>query len=517
MYRRKKRRTAKKYPVAVIATMTLLLVISSISWFFLRTKQQKQLAYSNNILSSCDSLEKELQNYGTDNLEIRDKGKLESGGSLPGTVTNASTEKYRFTPKQDQKLEYKTNDSIQVCVYDNKNRLVKDNLLQASLKHSIFIITEEKKQNYNLQFNPKVIDQETALKPDNSLEIKEENHQDANPTPEVNISDNFPKPIPPEEKEILGENIHYNIQRQPNLKKSQQLQLVVDNLLTLCQDNELPISNVSITLIDVNQNTIAQHKGDVLRYPASVVKLFWLVILYSYVEEGKINLDSQLASEINKMMAKSDNEAASFIIDKITQTQSGRVISSNQFYKWYLKRNQLNDFFRTADYSNLNITQKTFPIPVLKEYGKRPKGRDLKMRHLEGRDENNPIRNKLTTWHAARLMYEIVNNQEISPQYSQKIQSHLERDLNPQAWKNIDPRFEFNPVRAFFGESLPTNIRFLSKAGWTSSTRQEVAYIETSDQKTKYILAIFVEDQAYAKNWDIFPKLSKSAFQQMTQ
>lgn len=517
MYRRKRRRTTKKYPVAVIVTMILLLVISSISWFVLRAKQQKQLAYSNNILSSCDNLEQGLQSYETENIKIREKGRLNSESSLTGRVTNANTEKYRFTPKEDRKLEYKTDDSIQVCVYDDQNRLVKDNLLQASLEHSIFIITEEDEQNYNLQFNPKVIDQETALNPDNSLEIKEENHQDANPTPEVNISDNFPKPIPPEETETLGENIHYNIQRQPNLKKSQKLQLVVDNLLTLCQANQLPISNVSITLIDVNQNTIAQNKGDVLRYPASVVKLFWLVTLYSYVEEGKINLDSQLASEINKMMAKSDNEAASFIIDTITQTQSGRVISSNQFYKWYLKRNQLNDFFLTAGYSNLNITQKTFPIPVLKEYGKRPKGLDLKMRHLEGRDENNPIRNKLTTWHAARLMYEIVNNQAISPEYSQKIQSHLERDLNPQAWKNIDPRFEFNPVQAFFGESLPTNIRFLSKAGWTSSTRHEVAYIETSDQKTKYILAIFVEDQAYAKNWDIFPELSKSAFQQMTQ
>jgi beta-lactamase class A len=517
MYRRKKSKTTKKYLTGGIIAMTLLVVISSIAMFFVRTKQQKKVAYSNRILSSCDNLEQELESDQTDNIKMRDKGRLNSESSLTGTVTNASTEKYRFTPKEDRKLEYKTTDSVQVCVYDDQNRLVKDNLLEASLEHSIFIITQEDEQNYNLQFNPKVIDQEIALKPDNSLEVKEENREEVNSTPEVNISDNFPQPIPPEETEILGENVHYNIQRQPNLKKSQQLQLVVDNLLTLCQANQLPISNVSITLIDVNQNTIAQHKGDVLRYPASVVKLFWLVTLYSYVEEGKINLDSQLASEINKMMAKSDNEAASFIIDTITQTQSGRVISSNQFYKWYLKRNQLNDFFHKAGYSNLNITQKTFPIPILKEYGKRPKGRDLKMRHLEGRDENNPIRNKLTTWHSARLMYEIINNQAISPRYSQKIQSHLERDLNPQAWKNIDPRFEFNPVRAFFGESLPTNIRFLSKAGWTSSTRQEVAYIETPDQKTKYILAIFVEDQAYAKNWDIFPKLSKSAFQQMTQ
>jgi hypothetical protein len=58
--------------------------------------------------------------------------------------------------------------------------------------------------------------------------------------------------------------------------------------------------------------------------------------------------------------------------------------------------------------------------------------------------------------------------------------------------------------------------RFLrSKAGWTSSTRQEVAFVKTRKGKTAYILAIFAEDRAYAQDGKIFPKMSRLVFDRM--
>lgn len=338
--------------------------------------------------------------------------------------------------------------------------------------------------------------------------------QESNKERRDNTSDSDPE----KSRQLSTEQqVHsYNVKNKPNLSSSPKLKKVIDDLLLLSKKKNLPLEDISITIIDVKENAWAQYKGETSRYPASIPKLFWLVIAYSYVESGQVNLDSQLANSIKKMIEKSDNEGASRVIDQITNTKSGAVLSEQNFNNWLQKRGQLNDFFKEADYDNINISQKTYPIPYLEEYGNAPKGRELKMRHLGKRDKNNPIRNKLTTNNSARLMYEIVNEKAISPEYSRKIQDHLERDLNPEAWKNIDPNFEFNPVLAFFGESLPAEVTLLSKAGWTSSTRHEVAYITTPDQEAKYILAIFTEDKTYAQNWDIFPEFSEVVFKAMT-
>lgn len=75
----------------------------------------------------------------------------------------------------------------------------------------------------------------------------------------------------------------------------------------------------------------------------------------------------------------------------------------------------------------------------------------------------------------------------------------------------------FNPVRGFLSESLPSNIYFGAKAGWTSFTRNEAAYIATPDGKVGYILIVFGEDKAYAYDWKIFPKMSKMVFEKMTK
>lgn len=512
----KKTHQKKKNTSYLIGLFIFLIFASLMTGVFTIVKRQKQVNYNKQVFSSCENLQKKLDSNSISNLNIKDKGTLQSKSFLQGTVTNSTAEKYKFTPQQNRKLDYQTSNPVKVCVYNEQNKSLQNNQLYASQKYSIFIITTQKReQKYELQFTPKIIEKEIASKPNqnssdqnisNSINPKQDHTQKNNSFPQNSINNG-----------VIREPITYSVKHSPDLKTNQKLQSIIDDLVTICMADEMPIGDISITLINVNKKTVAQYQGNTLRYPASVAKLFWLVILYSYVEEGIIDLDPKLSNLVNKMMAKSDNEAASKIIDEITQTKSGYVKSKKQFKRWYQKRWQLNNFFRVANYSQLNITQKTFPIPYLDQYGKRPKGLDLKMRHLRDRNKKNPIRNKLTTWHASRLMYEIITNKAVSPKYSEKIQNHLERDLNPQAWKHIDPRFEFNPVQAFFGEGLPTNIRFLSKAGWTSSTRQEVAYIETPNEKTRYILAIFAEDKAYAENWDIFPKLSKSVFQQMTQ
>jgi beta-lactamase class A len=240
--------------------------------------------------------------------------------------------------------------------------------------------------------------------------------------------------------------------------------------------------------------------------------MFWMVALYATLQEGTILDERAFTTDLQKMIKKSDNEAASRVLDQISDAESGSELEAENYQAWLNKRKQVNKFFLDAGYQDINVSQKTFPIPYLNLY--EPKGRDLQMRG----DPNQPIRNKITTHHAARLLYEIMAGQAVSPEYSQQMINLLTIDPATRIQKrNLQDPNQFNPVRGFFSQSLPDDIYFAAKAGWTSGSRQEAAYIATQDGRTAYILVIFAEDRSYAYDWKIFPKLSRHVFNRMTE
>jgi hypothetical protein len=306
-------------------------------------------------------------------------------------------------------------------------------------------------------------------------------------------------------------NLIYNVRKTPNLTESYELKTIVDQIVNLATTKGLSKKPLSIILIDLNNNEVAGYQRDVPRYPASVIKLFWMTALYAQLEQGILPNKAVFEPYLHQMIGQSDNEASSVILDQITATQSWSKskLNNSDFQRWLDRRNQVNYFFAGAGYNNININQKVFPIPYLNI--QEPKGTDLQMRG----DPKAPIRNKVTAQHAARLMYEIVNNQAVSPLASQAMVNWLTRDLNPTVWKNITEYF--NPIRGFLGESLPSNTKLVSKAGWTSGSRNEVAFIATKDGKTGYILAIFADDRTYASNGKIFPAMSRLVFNQMSR
>ena len=303
----------------------------------------------------------------------------------------------------------------------------------------------------------------------------------------------------------------YNANQPPILAENNQLQSIVDQIVKTATAKRLKTQPLSITLIDLNKGEVAGYQQNQFRYPASVVKLFWLVALYGQFEQGILTNKAAFQPYMREMIGNSDNDAASVILDQITATQSWSKsqLKDVEFQSWLTRRNQVNCFFEKAGYQGINIDQKTYQVDYLNLSA--PKGTELLMRG----DSQAPIRNKITTQQAARLMYEIVNNQAVSPSASQEMSNLLTRNLNPQVWRKIYPAF--NPVESFFGESLPSNLKFVSKAGLTSGSRTEVAFVQTPNGKTRYILAIFADSSAYAKDSKIFPKMSRLVFDQMNR
>jgi len=301
----------------------------------------------------------------------------------------------------------------------------------------------------------------------------------------------------------------YNIKTPPNPVYSQELQGIVDEATQIATSKGLPADKLSISLFDVSNSqnhTFAGYQNQALRFPASVAKLFWMAAFYSAIEKGTITQrESAFKDDLEQMIRVSNNDAASRLLDKITDTKSGGRLAGEELQTWLQKRQQINTFFQSAGYTDIRITTKNYPIYYLRQEG--PIGRDLQLRG----DPSQPIRNQVTTDQAARLIYEIYTRQAVSSIASRKMAYLLTRDLDPKAWKN-DPS---NPIKGFLGESLPPNIYFGSKVGYTSSSRSEATFVRTLDDRAIYILVVFADDPAYSKDETVFPAISRHVFDRL--
>lgn len=300
----------------------------------------------------------------------------------------------------------------------------------------------------------------------------------------------------------------YNVSKQPDFYPNDKLQAVVDEVVNYIKSKKLPVEKLSVSLIKLAPQSkccaYAAYLDTVQRFPASLTKLFWMVAFYGDSPQ-KQNLIPE--EKLYKMIQDSSNESASQVVDILSDTESGNNLSSDELNKWINHRMEINRFFQKAGYGEINISQKNFPLQLHNR--KPPEGRDLQMRGNEG----NPIRNFVTSYQVARLLYEIETNQAISNGYSEKMKSLLKRDLRPQAWRNV----QYNSIESFFGESLPENADFSTKVGWTGDSRQEAAIIGSPDGKTRYILVIIGDDVGFAQDWVLFPEISRLVYDRMLE
>ncbi|MEX6776452.1 serine hydrolase [Limnospira fusiformis] len=236
------------------------------------------------------------------------------------------------------------------------------------------------------------------------------------------------------------------------------------------------------------------YRGIERIYPASVVKLFYLVAVYEWVEKGMLQISPELERAIKDMIAHSSNDATSLVVDVLTGTTSGPELSPGPFETWKYQRNIINRYFQSLNWPELesiNVNQKTWCDGA---YGRE--------RSFLGELMEN--RNMLTTNATARLIHSIVGGVAASSEASQTMMQLMHRNLEPAALAE-DPE---NQVKEFLGEGLPENAKLWSKAGWTSQVRHDAAYIEIPDL-LPYLLVVFTEGKSQSKNPEILPYISQ--------
>ena len=257
-------------------------------------------------------------------------------------------------------------------------------------------------------------------------------------------------------------------------------------------EKKLQESELSITLIDLRapkRPVTASFRGNERVYPASVVKLFYLVATQRWLEDKKIEQTPELTRAVRDMIVDSSNEATQYVVDVLTHTTAGYELPPKEMEEWQYQRNAVNRYFSSLGYTNINVNQKTFCEDA---YG----------RERVSRGPNGENRNKLTTDATARLLMEIVTGKAANAARTAAMMELLKREYTSQS---TDPD---DQGKGFTGIALQgrEGFRLWSKAGWTSTTRHDVAYVEMPDGG-KFVLATFTT--GHSADREIIPTVAR--------
>lgn len=232
------------------------------------------------------------------------------------------------------------------------------------------------------------------------------------------------------------------------------------------------------------------YRGGDRTYPASVVKLFYLVAVYEWLDKEMIAPSAELERAVRDMIVDSSNDATSLVVDILTGTTSGPELPPGPLSTWKSQRNIVNRYFQSLGWpelENINVNQKTWCDGA---YGRE--------RIFLGELMEN--RNMLTTDATARLMHSMCGGVAVSSAASQAMMALMKRSLEPEDLA-ADPE---NQVTGFLGGGLPQEAKLWSKAGLTSQVRHDAAYIELPDRRP-YLLIVFTEGKTQSKNEAILP------------
>ena len=287
------------------------------------------------------------------------------------------------------------------------------------------------------------------------------------------------------------------------MKRSEELDRIVggsiEKTVEAFSKTQLKPEEIAVTLVDLKEAEslrYGSHRGEARIYPASVVKLFYLEAAQRWMEDGKIQDTPELRRAMKDMIVDSYNEATHYIVDLLTGTTSGPELPPGEMSEWEQKRNVVNRYFQSRGFGNINVNQKP--------WCEGPYGRE---RAFVG--EKNTNRNALTTDATAQLVTEIALGKAVSKKRSEEMLELMVRDPFVPT-KDLDDQ-----AHGFTGMAVPPGGKLWSKAGWTSETRHDAAYIELPEGGTgaKFVLVIFTVNHANER--EIIPTLARRIISDM--
>ena len=173
----------------------------------------------------------------------------------------------------------------------------------------------------------------------------------------------------------------------------------------------LTADNLALSVIELTKPEAparADYHGDASFYPASLVKLFFMVETY---RQGKLSPEIERA--LREMIYVSDNDAAAFLVDILTDTCSGSELEGKALEDFVDRRRKLNRSFAAHGYDI---------GAMMKPWSFGPFGRDM-----QALGENKVNRNRASANSIASLLLWIVRRHAVQ--------------RAAQSWRALRPRF----------------------------------------------------------------------------
>jgi beta-lactamase class A len=227
-----------------------------------------------------------------------------------------------------------------------------------------------------------------------------------------------------------------------SIQPSDELQAFLDATIEelLSGDAALREQTLRVTVIDLpaaaaDAPGLAHRNGDSPVYPASVVKLVYLMAAYAWRDQGRLQIDPAFERLLREMIYASSNRATQRVLRRLTGTQAGPRLEPEPYAAFRERRHRVKHWLQELGIDDLHTVHPTY------DGGGDLYGRDLQFLQdptIPGSlpDQTGPYRNRqaMTANATARLLALLATDQALSPRSSAEARDQMRRDPRRQRY-----------------------------------------------------------------------------------
>ena len=218
------------------------------------------------------------------------------------------------------------------------------------------------------------------------------------------------------------------------IRPSPELQEFLDHTVEAlsAHDANLRRTDVRIALLDLSGDGppgLAQRRGGLPIYPASVVKFVYLMAAYAWQESGGRRIDGEMDAFLTSMIHDSSNQATREVFARLTATEPGPELSPGAYADFSRRRLAIDRWLASLGITDLHCVNPTY------DGDGDLFGRDkqfLSDHHIAGglpsRDGEFANRNAMTAVGTAKLLALLATDRALSPESSAIVRQRMKRD-----------------------------------------------------------------------------------------
>jgi beta-lactamase class A len=231
-------------------------------------------------------------------------------------------------------------------------------------------------------------------------------------------------------------------------------------------------NEVWVTVIDCRDShdpRMGSYQGGEQVYPASVIKLCYMLAAFDQVYTRRIAMTEALRADLEQMIFVSDNKATNRILDRLTHTGFGPELEGEARNSFEYKRATVNRYMTSLGLEGLWPTNKTFDDDI------RLYGRDVQWLGSR-KGDNYEKSNMMTTDDTARMLYLLWRRAVVDYDACEQMLELMNRTEGKQG--------------TWFKKIVPAGWDLYSKDGLTDLTRHD-AGIFVNPQGEAIIIVAF--------------------------